>query len=238
METIGAKLKKIRLEKGVTLEEAHKQTKIHLNILKAIEEESLVNFSPVYIKGFLKIYCDFLGVNPSEYIVEDKRMRALIKDAPESSKKRISLPIKMPSKTTVLIVIISAAAVIGLFNLGKFIFGHLSRKPALSARAAAQRQTGSKSPQQNISSGIRLSIRAKEDCWIQLKSDGKIIFQNVLRKARSETWQAKNKIELTLGNAGAVDLEVNGKIIPALGRRGQVVKNILITKDGLTIAKR
>ena len=54
METIGAKLKKIRLEKGLTLEEAHKQTKIHLNILKAIEDESLVNFNPVYIKGFLK----------------------------------------------------------------------------------------------------------------------------------------------------------------------------------------
>ena len=60
MESIGARLKKIRLEKGLTLEDAHKQTRIHLNILKAIEEDSLINISPIYIRGFLKNYFKFL----------------------------------------------------------------------------------------------------------------------------------------------------------------------------------
>jgi len=53
MESPGTRLKRLRLEKGISLEEVHKKTKVHLNILKAIEEDNLINFSPVYLKGFL-----------------------------------------------------------------------------------------------------------------------------------------------------------------------------------------
>jgi len=84
---------------------------------------------------------------------------------------------------------------------------------------------------------IRLAIRAKEDSWIQIKADRRTVFQNILKKGRSESWEAKDKIELSLGNAAGVDLEINGKLIPSLGRRGQVIKNILITKEGLSIKR-
>ncbi|MBI3991561.1 MAG: helix-turn-helix domain-containing protein, partial [Candidatus Omnitrophica bacterium] len=82
MESTGTKLKNLRLQKGLSLEDVHKKTKIHLNILKAIEEDSLVNFSPVYIKGFLKIYCKSLGVDPRDCISDYKENKA--KFTPES----------------------------------------------------------------------------------------------------------------------------------------------------------
>ena len=82
-----------------------------------------------------------------------------------------------------------------------------------------------------IPSVIRLGAYAREDCWILLKADGRVVFQNILKKGRSENWQADQKIEFSLGNAGVVDLEVNGKRMPVLGRRGQVIKNIVITKE-------
>jgi hypothetical protein len=56
-----------------------------------------------------------------------------------------------------------------------------------------------------------------------------------LKKGRFENWYAKDKIELSLGNAAAVDLEVNGRPISNLGRKGQALKNIVITKEGLMI---
>ena len=46
MESAGERLKKIRLERGLSLEQVHKATKVHLNVLKAIEEDNLVNFNP------------------------------------------------------------------------------------------------------------------------------------------------------------------------------------------------
>ena len=62
-----------------------------------------------------------------------------------------------------------------------------------------------------------------------------MVFQRVLERNRFESWQAKEKIEFSLGNAGAVELEINGKIFSNLGRKGQTLKNIIITKEGLTI---
>ena len=64
-----------------------------------------------------------------------------------------------------------------------------------------------------------------------------MVFQNILKKGRYESWQADQKIEFSLGNAGVVDLEVNGKLVSNLGRRGQVIKNIVITREGLTIPR-
>ena len=67
----GAELKKIRLEKGIRLEEIHKKTKIHINILKAIEGDSLTDLNPVYLRGFIKIYCNFLGLDPKDYYSQE-----------------------------------------------------------------------------------------------------------------------------------------------------------------------
>lgn len=36
IETAGARLKKIRQERGISLEDLQKKTKIHLNVLRAI----------------------------------------------------------------------------------------------------------------------------------------------------------------------------------------------------------
>ena len=55
MDKAGERLKKIRLDKGLSIEEVAKKTKVALNILKAIEDDSFINLEPVYVKGFIKI---------------------------------------------------------------------------------------------------------------------------------------------------------------------------------------
>jgi len=248
MESPGARLKKIRLEKGLSLEEAHKKTKIHLNVLRALEEDSLIDFNPVYVKGFLKIYCNFLGLDPKDYIPDYQEPRSkveLSRDFPRKSAPLFRIPsLKLPTLKavhikTVFTVILIVVFIVLLFKLGKTL--SLKRSPALNKTSI----TSSKIDKTPVSKPevastvkiIRLDIRAKENCFVQVKSDGQVIFQNVLRKGRAENWQAMNKIELSLGNAAAVELEVNGKRISALGRRGQALKNILITKEGLTVKR-
>lgn len=259
MESIGQKLKQARLEKGISLEEAHKKTKINLRILNAIEEDRLVNFNPVYIKGFLKIYCKFLGVDspgglpdykgpagaaPSLLRQEEKR-DSFFKASPlRSASLRIN-PEKI--KAAVIAVLIIVFIWVALFGLGRVI--SLRRHKALSRKPRAAVVNPAPKAEKKVEkikidaeapavfSVLRLGIRTREDCWVQLKLDGKIIFQNILKKGRSESWQAKEKIELSLGNAAGVDLEVNGKLISNLGKKGQALKNIMITKDGLMVKR-
>ncbi|MDD5618435.1 MAG: DUF4115 domain-containing protein, partial [Candidatus Omnitrophica bacterium] len=84
---------------------------------------------------------------------------------------------------------------------------------------------------------LRLTIFTEEDNWMQIKVDGKVVFKRILKKGTSETWQAKNGFELWLANAGIVKLELNGKILQSIGRRGQLLKSVVINREGLTVNK-
>jgi cytoskeletal protein RodZ len=265
MEPAGVRLKKKRQELGMTLEEAQKKTKIHLNILKAIEGESLTNLSPIYLKGFLKIYCKLLGVDPSEYIADYKepsykvsektKLKTVKAKQDKVSLKRFSIklpPFRLSKKAinVFLFIIIIIILWVTLFKFGKFISSRRKVYPKKQIQFTAftsqkvkpvvvtpKPQITEIVPQKEALSAIRLGIRTRENCWVSLKVDGRLVFQRVLEKGRFESWQAKNKIEVSLGNAGAVELEVNGQVFSSLGRKGQALKNILITKEGLKIGR-
>ncbi len=267
MEAIGKVLKKARLDKGITLEEAQKKTKININILSAIEEENLVNLSPIYVKGFLKIYSGFLGVNLENYLTDYKQKPPETKPAPAKepaasflepiSNKFEFLGFDRKIGIGIIVGLVSIFLFIGLFGLGELFLSKgrsvpkksvtaaaIAEKPKIKSQAAQPRKTvavaakakqPAAAPSKYAASEIRLGILARENCWVTLKADGRLIFHGVLRKGKSESWQAKDKIELSLGNAAAVELMVNGERISSLGKRAQARKNILINREGLTV---
>jgi cytoskeletal protein RodZ len=63
----GVILKRCREYHGISLEEAAEATKIGTNYLKALEEDQIREFASLaYIKGFLRIYASYLGLNPDD----------------------------------------------------------------------------------------------------------------------------------------------------------------------------
>jgi len=249
VESQGARLKKLRLEKGLTLEEVHKRTKIHLNILKSIEEDNFVNLNPIYIKGFIKIYCRFLGADPRSFIPDFREIRTVAELKPKKEEKQIKLkPFKLNINFKPILAIAGVIVLaLILINLGKAAFSKIKQVKVRKEKAVvllvekpakkAESPKAQKSSPLPVPALIRLGIHAKENCYITLKADGKVLFQGVLKKSRSESWQAKDKFELSLGDAGAVELEINGKVISGLGKKGRAIKNIVITKEGLSIGR-
>jgi len=84
---------------------------------------------------------------------------------------------------------------------------------------------------------VVLVVRARAKTWLQVKVDGRAVFQNVLARGAAESWTATKKIEMMIGNAGAVELELNGRILERIGRPGQTLKHVVVTRDGLTVNK-
>ena len=67
--TIGNQLKKARQQKEVTLEEVYQRTRIHPNVLAALEEDNFDKIlNPTYIQSFLKEYATYLGLNPKKLL--------------------------------------------------------------------------------------------------------------------------------------------------------------------------
>ncbi len=68
--TLGEKLKKMRSDKRIALNEVSRVTKIRLEYLQFLEEGNYDELpADVYVRGFLKSYGDFLGVE-EQYLVK------------------------------------------------------------------------------------------------------------------------------------------------------------------------
>jgi cytoskeleton protein RodZ len=74
---IGPLLEKKRVEKGLSLKEAEQATKIRTRYLKGLEREDPTALpDPVYARGFLKTYANFLGLDGEQLSREFRDHRA------------------------------------------------------------------------------------------------------------------------------------------------------------------
>ncbi|MEW6502150.1 MAG: helix-turn-helix domain-containing protein [Thermodesulfobacteriota bacterium] len=68
-ETLGSILRRARQDRRVALEIAAKETRIHTATLKALEEDARTELpAEVFTRGFIKIYAQYLGLNPDEML--------------------------------------------------------------------------------------------------------------------------------------------------------------------------
>lgn len=82
--------------------------------------------------------------------------------------------------------------------------------------------------------GSRIALRANGEAWVQIRdADDNLIVMRVLRPG--ETYEVPNRPGLTLltGNAGALDVLVDGKSAPSLGQAGVVRKDVKLDPDRL-----
>lgn len=67
MSELGQMLRDIRESKGISLAEAEEATKIRRKYLQALEDDNYDALPPsVYVRGFLRSYATYLGLNPEE----------------------------------------------------------------------------------------------------------------------------------------------------------------------------
>ena len=69
MESIGDKLREARHNRKASLEDAARTTKIKLEILEKLESDEFNKLAaPMYTKGFLKLYAEYLGLDSTEVV--------------------------------------------------------------------------------------------------------------------------------------------------------------------------
>ena len=73
MTSLGEILAKERAARGLSIDEVSKVTKIQPKFIKALEAEDFKPFSaPIYIKGFLRTYAQYLGFEPEKILTAYK----------------------------------------------------------------------------------------------------------------------------------------------------------------------
>lgn len=134
--TLGEKLKKLRTDKRISLNEVSRATRIQVKYLECLEEDNFDKLPvDVYTRGFLRSYADFLGVDGQILLKlydKEKGIRKNISNSGKSSGKKkvvdISSFVFTPRKILILAIIV--IVFFGIFLLYKEI-GSLSSAPRL-----------------------------------------------------------------------------------------------------------
>ena len=126
----------------------------------------------------------------------------------------------------VLIIAIVAAVLVVLAGAVYALSGSDdSAKPAPAAQQQAE------TPAPKTYDGVEVTANFTADCWLEVKADGKVVYEGTLKKGDSQTWKGTDKVTVRVGDAGAVSFSVNGKDLGTAGKTGQVA-NKTFTKDG------
>ncbi len=72
----------------------------------------------------------------------------------------------------------------------------------------------------------RLVIKAVEPTWIRVQTDEGRIAEELLPAGASREWTADRRFLVTIGDAGGVELTLNGRSLPPLGAKGTVIRRL------------
>lgn len=233
--SLGQRFRAAREERGLTLSEVSEQLRIRSVYLAAIEDEDWKAIgAAVYTRGFLRTYARFLGLDPEEAVGEFNGRIGAVSAASESPARTAVPEYREPRSLSPLIWLAGAVALL-LIAFVVYLYFAPPRNaggtvaavatPASSpsgsfgtAAAAAAPATPSPLPRANT-----LAIRISAPSWLRVTVDGDVRMEGTFPAGTSRTFHGKTAL-VRVGNAGGVDLILDGKPLGKLGGPGDVVE--------------
>lgn len=232
----GAALRQLRESKGLTLDGAAEATHVKLKYLLALEQEDFgALLGPAYARSFLKAYAQFLDADPS--VVEDYRdaLRACQVPQPQHEPPRTSGRTRgWVIGACVVVVVITAAVLLRRAPSAEqpppVAAPEDSASPYLQGLApnAESIPLPAGQPMLPVDTLAQLQIVATDSTWVEVSSDGELRLHELLMPGDARIVSATSEYRLTLGNAGGVELTLNGERLPTPGPRGMVIRNMTI----------
>ena len=82
-----------------------------------------------------------------------------------------------------------------------------------------------------IASSYRLVARTTETTWIRVRTEDGRTTEETIPPNEVREWVSNGPFVLTIGNAGGVSLELNGRPVPRLGASGAVISRVVLPPD-------
>jgi preprotein translocase subunit YajC len=228
LSVIGQLLKDKREEKLLSVEYISKNLCLQRSIIESIEQgnwEDLPHI--VYVKGYIRKYAELLG-NDNQiipYIVENRS--DTIAEKSNNNKNNIKTKHSSTHKRTPKTIYIYSAIIILI--LGFFIFDKTQKDRSeiskLETAVQVSNNINDVNGKRNIPDFIdtkKLMITCNERTWISVIIDDTEKKEFMLKPQEVVMFNAKDKFDLLIGNAGGVKLILNGKDIGFTGENGQV----------------
>jgi hypothetical protein len=227
---IGNSLREARLRRHIEFTDAEHGTKIRGKYLRALEDERFELLpSHTYIKGFLRSYAEYLGLDGQLYVDEyNSRFVVGEEDGPVRSPRRVPAARARRKdrreSNLVLLALIAIALAAGLVIVA-WRFGNAPNPPVRGLNTATQKPPAV----QHVSGSARLELRAtRGDSYMVVRSRsaiGNVLYQGTLERGQHQRFDAK-VLWLRLETPRNVLVKLNGnrvKLAPAVKAQGVFV---------------
>ena len=239
MFEIGNSLREARLRQSLELSRVELDTKIRGKYLHALEDERFsVIPGETYVKGFLRAYAEYLGLDGQLYVDEFNSRFASGEDvapvAPAAPRPRRLQRARRDSNLVVVAlagIVAVAVLVVVAWQFGSTnsavnepLAGGPSGNTTTAQSGATTTDTESAGPARPHKA--RLVLKAtRGDCWLVVRShsaSGPLLFEGTLIQGRTMRF-AKKRLWIQLGAPSMLDAKLNGRRVKHLPTQASTV---------------
>lgn len=211
---VAAALRRTREARGLTVSDAAKATRIWDRYLQALEANApLEEFpAPIYARSFVRAYAEFLGLE-ADGIVQRFDEDHPAQEAPILQPLPDLRPRRGGLAGALVLVSILAVLAMAVVRLEGARDGEATTPPPTSTPdTSLGSSVVTRPPLPPRIDGIRAVLVLRDRCWVVAVADGTTLEPGrTLEPGERVVFRADHVLGLTLGSAGAVDLEVNGE---------------------------
>ena len=243
--SVGERLAAARLERGKSVADVAAATRLRPSVVSAIEAGAWSELDDlVFVKAHVKSYAQFVGEDVESILAEltaEVGAEAATRPQPDRAVTNLDLltkgalePLPERKTHTLKLVVASLAALVALLAWVKLGAGAQTidnllpdPSPSDSVSGSPSASTPSDAPTIVDPSVVTVTVVATGDCWLTATAGtGETLYQETLHAGTTLTFVDPTQINLRIGNAGALQLTVNGVELGYLGADGQVLDHV------------
>lgn len=246
MFEIGNSLREARLRQGLEIPRIESDTKIRGKYLRALEEEQFELLpGDTYVKGFLRTYADYLGLDGQLYLDEFNSRFAAVEEVPfaqsTSPKRRQRRRVESNLVVVALaaIVAVTVLVVVGLAGLGSDPDSDTpppaatTTAPTTTAAAPGTTTEGAATTEEPRTRLVLTAARGAS--FVQVRSggvNGKLLWEGTLEQGQSQRFVDQRRLWLDLDDPQNLNARLNGARLTDFPSEPAVV---LVTPRGVRI---
>jgi cytoskeletal protein RodZ len=226
--SVGLRLKEVRKSAGLTIEQLSARTRIPASVIEDLERD---NFStcggPTYARGHIRTISRICGVGDTEILLAfesqtiplSKSIRDLLNDTSATPAMKERKPLSWKALSGV------AAGVFAFALVGVGILSP-SNNSSTTITSPSSSSSNQESPVAKKIDGVEVKLKGVNGLsWVAVSdSTGTTLFSGRIRQGEERTYTDNQLLYVVIGNAGAINLTVNGEDLGVPGRVGEVVR--------------
>jgi cytoskeleton protein RodZ len=246
MFEIGGSLREARLKRGLSPSDVQKAIRIRDRYLQALEEERWELLpGDAYVKGFLRTYADYLGLDGSLY-VDEYNSRYAHQDEPTLVPERFERRRRRPGgggllrPLVVVAVLVAVVAAVAAWQLsgssGKEGAPPTTTPPPTTTAPAntTPKKHHKKHVFTPVTSSRAVVVASRGSSWLWVRSgsaSGPTVYEGTLLQGKTLRVSLSNgPVWIRIGDPPNLDVHLGGRLMQGLPTQ---VGNVLLTRSGI-----